>query len=69
MKKLITKKFVKQLVLVLIGMILFSSILNFIYPKVYNKLFSKYSLVVEPFTNSKYNKKTVEKFWNKVISN
>ena len=69
MKKLITKKFVKQLALVLIGMILFSSILNFIYTKVYNKLFSKYSLVVEPFANSKYNKKKVEQYWNKVISN
>ena len=69
MKKLVTKKFLKQLILVFISMILLSSILNIIYPKVYDKLFSKYSLVVEPFTNSKYNKKTVEKFWNKVISN
>jgi hypothetical protein len=69
MKKLITKKFIKQLALVLIGVILFSSILNFIYPNVYNKLFSKYSLVVEPFANGKYNKKKVEQFWTKVISN
>ena len=69
MKKLVTKKFLKQLILVFISMIVLSSMLNFIYPKIYNKLFSKYSFVVEPFTNSKYNKKKVEKFWYKVISN
>ena len=69
MKPLVTKKFLKQLVLVFISMIILSSMLNIIYPKVYNKLFSKYSLIVEPFKNIKYNKKKVEKFWNKVINN
>ena len=69
MKPLVTKNFLKQLALVFIGIILLSSMLNFIYPKIYNKLFSKYSFVIEPFKNIKYNKKKVEKFWNRVISN
>ena len=69
MKSLVTKKILKQLVFVFISMIILSSMLNFIYPKIYKKLFSKYLFVVEPFKNIKYNKKKVEQFWNRVISN
>ena len=66
MSALVTRDFIKQLLYIIFIILVLLYTLKCAYPKTYERLFSKYSLKIEPFTNK--NNKKIEKFWKEILN-